>query len=426
MKLHTRILVGFSVGAAFGLLSRAILGGDHASLQWVTDNIAEPTGRIFLRLLLMCVVPLVFSSIAVGMVGLGDVSHMGRVGGKTLLYTLCVSSISVLIGLGTANLLRPGDHLDSTLKQELLQKYQDKASTVVQSSSSSNKPFAQAIVEILPDNPIAAAAKSPPDMLGLMLFAILFGVALALIHKNEETKEQANTLMHVLDAVFAVSSKIVQMALQLAPIGVGALLFTMTARFGADLLVSLAFFVISVLGALAVQQFGVYPLLLKFFSKMSPLHFFRKIRTVMLTAFSTSSSNATLPTALSCATDDLQLPKETASFVLTIGATANQNGTALFEGITVLFLAQVFGVDLTLLQQGAVLGLAVISGVGTAGVPSGSLPFIAVVLGSVGVPPEAIAIVIGVDRLLDMCRTVLNVTGDLVCAVIVSDGEKSV
>jgi DAACS family dicarboxylate/amino acid:cation (Na+ or H+) symporter len=202
-------------------------------------------------------------------------------------------------------------------------------------------------------------------------------------------------------------------------------LFTLTARLGFDVLKQLGAYVLVVLGALALHQFGVYSLSVWWLGRMSPLFFFRSIRDAMVTAFSTASSNATLPTALLVAERDLKLPSHVSRFVLTIGSTANQNGTALFEGVTVLFLAQFFGVHLTIAQQITVCFICVLGGIGTAGVPAGSIPVVMMILGMVGIPPEGIGMILGVDRFLDMCRTTLNVTGDLAAAVVVSRGEEA-
>ncbi len=211
--------------------------------------------------------------------------------------------------------------------------------------------------------------------------------------------------------------------MRIAPLAVFCLLFTMTGRFGFGLLVGLGWYVVAVLLGLSIHMFGVYSLSVAFLSRIPPLEFFRRIRTVMVTAFSTSSSNATLPTALRVSEEALGVPRDINAFVLTVGATANQNGTALFEGVTVLFLAQLAGIDLSIGQQLMVLYLAILGGIGTAGVPSGSIPFVILVLATVGVDPALIAIILGVDRLLDMCRTVLNVTGDLTAATYVARSE---
>ena len=417
VPLHVRILSGFAVGALAGNGAHAILGDDHAGLEWVVANITEPTGKIFLRLLLLTVVPLVFSSLVLGVPGLGDLRKLGRVGLKTLVYTLVVSSISVVIGLCIANGVKPGERLDPQVREKLTEKYKAKAEEVAAKAKADKKSTATAIVEIVPDNPLAAMAKTPPDMIGLMLFSIFFGAALTLI-----PAQKAGAVTAVLEGVYEAVSTMIHLVMIVAPLGVAALLFTMTARFGFWIVLSLGLYVACVLAGLAIHQFVVYSALLKFVGRVSPILFFSRIREVMLTAFSTSSSNATLPTALKV-TEEIGVPRDIGSFVLTVGATANQNGTALFEGVTILFLAQVFGVDLSIYQQLLVLVLAVVSGIGTAGVPSGSIPFIAVILGMFGIPVEGIAIILGADRLLDMCRTVLNVTGDVACAVVIARTE---
>jgi DAACS family dicarboxylate/amino acid:cation (Na+ or H+) symporter len=227
----------------------------------------------------------------------------------------------------------------------------------------------------------------------------------------------------VFDGIFQISAKVIDMVMWIAPFAVACLLFTTTSRFGFDLVRALGWFVFTVLGALALHMFGVYSISVALLSRISPVEFFRRIRVAMVTAFSTSSSNATLPTALRVSEENLGVPREINTFVLTVGATANQNGTALYEGVTVLFLAQLAGVDLTLSQQILVAYLAILGGVGTAGVPSGSIPFIIVVLTTIGVNPALIALILGVDRILDMCRTTLNVTGDITAATYVARSE---
>ena len=219
--------------------------------------------------------------------------------------------------------------------------------------------------------------------------------------------------------------RLIGLVIACAPVGVAALLFNLTAQLGYEILQQLAIYVIVVLLALAIHQFVVYSLAVKLLGGMSPLAFFKGIQEAMVTAFSTSSSNATLPTALRVAEEKLHLPPSASRFVLTIGATMNQNGTALFEGVTVLFLAQFYGIELSLAQQAMVVGICILGGIGTAGVPSGSIPVVAMILGLVGIPVEGIGLILGVDRFLDMCRTVLNVSGDLAAAVVVSRGEES-
>lgn len=418
LPLHARILAGFLIGAAAGIAVHASFPENDPGVERIVTNFTEPAGRLFLRALILTIVPLVFSSLVLGVVGLGDLRKLGRVGAKTLGYTLSVSAISVLIGLAMANGVKPGDRLSPETRASLIERYKGDAEKVAATAAGQKKPAAVAILDVIPENPVASAARIPPDMLGLMFFSVFFGVALALV-----PNERKGGLVSALEGVYEAASTMIHLVMWVAPFGVAALLFTMTARFGFGLLWTLGLYVVCVLAALAIHQFVVYSLILKLIGRVSPLEFFKRMRHVMLTAFSTSSSNATLPTAIKTSEELLHVPRDIGSFVLTVGATANQNGTALFEGVTILFLAQVFGVQLDMTQQLTVLVLAVVSGIGTAGVPSGSLPFIAIILGTVGVPVEGLAIVIGVDRLLDMCRTVLNVTGDVACAVVIAKSE---
>ena len=251
-----------------------------------------------------------------------------------------------------------------------------------------------------------------------MFFALVIGVAITLIPVTV-----TGPFLQGLEALYEITAKIIEMIMKFAPYAVACLLFNNTARFGLDLLQALAWFMLTVLLGLSLHMFGVYSLSVYFLSRMSPIDFFKRIKTVILTAFSTSSSNATLPTALRVSEENLGVPQEINSFVLTVGATANQNGTALYEGVTVLFLAQLAGVDLSLGQQLMVVYLAILGGIGTAGVPSGSIPFIIGVLVTIGVNPALIAIILGVDRILDMCRTTLNVAGDITAATFVARSE---
>ena len=432
VALHTRILIGLVVGAGAGLLVNALVGGDNSRVAWIISNITEPIGQLFLRLLLMIVVPLVFSSLVVGVAGIGDIRKLGRVGLKTFAYTIVISAISVAIGLTLANTVRPGKRIDPSTAEALKARYGSDASKQVEAAQQpgpTDSVLMQVVKTIVPKNPIAAIAglqpnstglikDDTPNMLHLMFFSLILGIAVTLV-----SPEVAGPLVRGLEALYAVSAKIIDIIMKVAPFAVACLLFTNAARFGLDLFAALGWFVATVLVGLALHMFGIYSLSVYFLSRLSPLQFFRRIKTVMLTAFSTSSSNATLPTALRVSEENLGVPREINSFVLTIGATANQNGTALYEGVTVLFLAQLAGVDLTLGQQVVVAYLAILGGIGTAGVPSGSIPFIVLVLVTIGVNPALIAIILGVDRILDMCRTTLNVVGDITAATYVARSE---
>jgi DAACS family dicarboxylate/amino acid:cation (Na+ or H+) symporter len=422
IALHTKILIGLSVGVIAGVTVNQLFTGDHPRVIWVVDNITNPIGQLFLRLLLMIVVPLVFASLVVGVAGIGDIRKLGRVGVKSFGYCLVISAISAVIGITLANTIRPGDKIDAATARALEQRFATDATNRVadaQKAKSASTPLMSVIETIVPKNPFfAISAKEDANMLHLMFFALVLGIAITLIPVTVTAP-----VLRVLEGVYEITAKIIEMIMKFAPYAVACLLFNNTARFGIDLLQALGWFVVTVLLGLALHMFGVYSLSIYFLSRISPLEFFRRIKTVILTAFSTSSSNATLPTALRVSEQNLGVPQEINSFVLTVGATANQNGTALYEGVTVLFLAQLAGVDLTLGQQVMVVYLAILGGIGTAGIPSGSIPFIIGVLVTIGINPALIAIILGVDRILDMCRTTLNVTGDLTAATYVARSE---
>jgi DAACS family dicarboxylate/amino acid:cation (Na+ or H+) symporter len=413
---HTKILFGLVLGLVLGLTAHAVAPG-APWLEWAVRNVAYPIGQIFLRLIFMIVVPLVFSSLVLGVLELGDVKNLGRVGAKTLLYTLFASGISVGIGVGLVNFFRPGEGLDPAVRDQLEGTFATQSQSAIDSAKKA-VPWTDALLSLIPRNPLAAAVDAlNGEMLSLMVFAVFFGVALAQIRRQKEV------LIDVLEGIQRVSMKIVDWAMGLAPFGVAALMFSLTARSGFAVVPRLGGYAGVVVGGLAIQMFVVYSGILKLLGRVSPVEWFFRCREVVLTAFSTASSNATLPTSLQTSTEKLGVAPRIGNFVLTVGATGNQNGTALFEGVTVLFLAQVFGVRLDLGQQVTVVLMSILAGVGTAGVPGGSLPMIVIVLQSVGVPPEGIGIILGVDRLLDMCRTVLNVVGDLVCATVVARSE---
>jgi Na+/H+-dicarboxylate symporter len=410
-KLQWRILIGFVVGLVAGLLTYTV-APDAPWVETVVTYVTGPIGRIFLNLLFMLVIPLLFSALVVGIAEMGEVRELKAIGLRTLAYTVIVSGIAVAISLAAVNLLRPGDGVDPEAARELLAQGGENAAGIVAAAGES-KTGIEAVIGIVPNNVIAAMGAN--DVLAVMFFALFFGIGLLLVQTR-----RTEQLKDVIEGVFEVAMKLIGLVIQLAPIAIFCFMFNLSAQFGWDLLVKLAAFVGVVLLALAIQMFGVFPALLKFVAGKSPLAFFRQTREASVVAFSTASSNATLPTALRVAETELKLPPKISRFVLTIGATANQNGTAMFEGVTVLFLAQFFNVDLTLAQQAFVMLVCILAGVGTAGVPGGSLPVIVIILGSIGVPPAGIGLILGVDRFLDMCRTTLNVVGDLVAAQVIS------
>ncbi|MBI5503747.1 MAG: dicarboxylate/amino acid:cation symporter [Deltaproteobacteria bacterium] len=424
IALHWRILAGLVIGAGLGIAANLTLGPGNAAVAWICANLAQPLGQVFLRLIFMVVLPLVFSALTLGVVEIGDVSRLRRMGLTTLALTVLLSSGSVAIGLSLVNTLRPGDHLSETTRVELRTRFtagESTARAVAQSHQA--KPMREVLIDLLPKNPLqemvgALDGSSPGGgMLAVMVFALLFGIAITLV------PERTGPLVSVLEGLYDVSMAVIGMAMAIAPLGVAGLTFSLTATLGLEILSTLAGYVATVLLALALHATVVYAAALAAIARVNPLRFAADGSDALVTAFATSSSNATLPTSLRVAEDKLGIHREVSRFVLTVGSTANQNGTALYEGVTVLFLAQVFGVDLSLSQQITVVLMSVLAGIGTAGVPGGSLPLVAIVLVSVGVPAEGIGIILGVDRLLDMCRTAVNVGGDLVIAACVQRRE---
>lgn len=424
LPLHTQIFIGLLIGATLGLAANFAMSrlDKNARLYQALETsiaVAEPLGKVFLRLVLMVVLPLVFSALALGVLELGDLRKVGRVGLRTLFFTAILSLTAVGIGVGLVGTIQPGSRLPVAKRDELREKYAKQAGENVDKAKKA-KSISQTLLDIIPENPLQEmvgaldGSSKGNGMLAVMFFSLVFGIALT------ATPDRTGTVVRCLEGLFDVAMVIIAFAMRIAPYAVACLIYAITATLGLDILSTLFWFVLTALLGLSLHLFVVYPIVIWVFTGRKPLSFFRDVSDAMVTAFGTSSSNATLPTALRVAEENLSIPREVARFVLTVGATGNQNGTALYEGVVVLFLAQVFNVQLDFSQQVAVVLMSVLAGVGTAGVPGGSLPLIVVVMTSVGVPGEGIGIILGVDRVLDMCRTVLNVTGDLAVATCVA------
>lgn len=442
MPLHWKIVIGLLVGAILGGVANAVNSritpstdpeaswvfrdakgnGTLDGLDFLAGDVAETIGRVFLRLILMIVVPLVVSALALGVIGIGDLRKLGQIGLRTFVLTAILSTIAVCLGVALVNTIQPGNALDSEQREVLKERYATDASTTVAKAKAA-KSLKQTLLDMIPENPLQEmvgavdGSSKGNGMLAVMVFSLILGVAVTLI-----PPERARTLTAIFEAVFDVTMVIIGFAMAIAPYAVACLTFALVAQLGWTIVVPLMGFVVTVLIGFAIQLFVVYPITLIVLTRRSPREFFRLIQEAMWTAFGTSSSNATLPVALRVAEEKLKIRPEVSKFVLTIGATGNQNGTALYEGVVILFLAQAFGVELTLGQQITVVLMSILAGIGTAGVPGGSIPMIVVVMTSVGVPAEGIGIILGIDRILDMCRTVLNVTGDLTLATCVNQG----
>ncbi len=413
--LHVKVMLGFILGTLAGLAVHA-LAADATWVQGVIEYATRPFGQVFLNLLFMLVVPLMFSALVLGVAELGDIASLGRLGWKTLIYTATVTAVAVGIGLVCVNLFQPGAHMDPALVEQAM----TNAKTGEIVSKGSQLRLMDLLVNIVPHN-IVGAMGDDKQKLGIVFFALMFGIGLVM-----KPTPGTRAFKSALHGMFEICMHLIGMFIKLAPYAVAAFMFNLTSQLGWDVIRSLLWFVATVLLALALHGFVVLPLWVRMMGGMSPRTFFRGTQEASLTAFATASSTATLPVTLRVAEENLKLPRKVSRFVLTVGASANHHGTALFEGITVLFLAQVYGLHLGLPQQLMVLLLCILGGIGTAGIPSGSLPVIAMICGIIGIKPEGIGIILGVNTFLDMCRTSLNVTGDLATAVVVAhrSGEK--
>jgi Na+/H+-dicarboxylate symporter len=414
VKLHNKLAIALVAGITLGAALHPY--ADAPALAAFSTHVLRPIGQIFLRTIFMIVVPMVFSALVIGVYQLGRGRDLSGVAGRTLAFTVILSGTSVLIGVVLVNALQPGRGVQLAGTATPPPGVQ-----TLEANAAAAKPLSDILIELVPRNPLESAVRAlDGEMLPLMVFAVIFGIAVAGLARPDD---EDVLLVRVFQQIFDACMRIVHFAMLLAPFAVFAIVFNTAFTFGTGIVASLLYYVITVVLGLLLQQFVVYSALLWSIARRSPGEFFRNCREVYLYAFSTASSNATLPLALDVAETKLRLPPQISRFVLTVGSTANQNGTALFEGVTVLFLAQVYGLDLAIGQQVRVMVMSILAGVGTAGVPGGSLPMVMIVAQSVGIPADGMALILGVDRFLDMCRTAVNVSGDLVIAALVSARE---
>lgn len=422
-KLANRILIGLVVGLVAGVIT---LGLGHywppilTVMKEVSVAVFDPVGQVFLRLLFFVIIPLVFASLAGGVLQLGNPAKLGPLAGRTFFFFFLNMSIAVGLGLLVMNVVNPGSVIDDATKQSLLANYGGDAARHVanQQQAQSSLSLMTLVDMFMPRNLFGAfvgnSRTSLGDVLPLILFAILVGAVGTTL-----AEDRRRQLQEGLDTISHLMTGIVHIALRIAPYAVPAMIYSVVVRVGIDIVLALGVFVLSCIGVMVLHLFGVMAIWLKIWTKWSPREYFSTIKDVLVTAFSTSSSAATLPAALQSATERLKLAPSTAGFVLPLGTTMNMSGTALYEGCVVLFVAQVFGVDLGMGQQLTLLLLAVLSAVAVAAIPGGSLPLIAGLLATFGIDPAGIGIILGVDRILDMCRTATNVGCDLTTAVVV-------
>jgi len=427
-RLANRILIGLALGAVAGSVVLAVgnfVPGLLEGAQWFATTVCDPLGQVFLRMLFFVVIPLVFASLANGVVQLGELSHLGPLAGRTFTLFFLNMSIAATLGLLMMNILQPGSRLDEETSAQLIQEYSGQAQKHVETRASQPEMTPGTVVDMfMPRNLFGAFVGNQRNVLGdvlpLILFSILVGAAGLGLPKERKQRFQDG-----LETVTDLMTGIVHFALKLAPYAVPAMIFSVVVKVGFDIVVALGLFVIGCVSMLLLHLFGTMSIWLRFLAKRNPVEFFRQIKDVLVTAFSTSSSSATLPAALAAARERLGIAPSTAGFVLPLGTTMNMSGTALYEGCVVLFVAQVFGVHLDLMQQVTLVLLSVLSAVAVAAIPGGSLPLIAGLLATFGIPPEGIGIIIGVDRILDMTRTMTNVGADVATTVVVDAQQKA-
>ena len=424
MSLPTKILIGLFVGAAFGVVLNLMFApelGAAASetfrtVEWWADQVVKPFGDLFLRLLFMVVVPIVFCSLYLGVSGLGSVQKIGSLGTRTLAWFLSTTAIAATLGIVLVRVIEPGKHVSPETVERIKEQYGTIAQAKFEQAAAA-KGWLQMVVDFVPTNVIGAAADNK-SILGLIIFALILGAA-----SPRMGSDKTRVLKDLLEGLYELCIKVLSWVMELAPLGVACLIFHATAKLGVDVMKLVGWYFVTAMGGLLFYQLVVITALAKIFAGLSPRRFYRGIRTLMVTAFSTSSSNATMPTTIRTAVEEFGAPKEIAGFVMPLGATMNMNGTALFEGVSVLFLAQVYGSGLDITQQAMVVSFSVLIAIGAAGVPGGSIPLLAIVLSYVNVPVEFLALILGVDRLVDMTRTMPNVCSDLVCSLWLSRRE---
>jgi len=408
LDLPTQILLGLALGAVFG-----IIGNRFGWSGWILAYV-KPVGTAFIRLISLVVVPLVLASLIVGAASLGDPRKLGRVGLKTIVYYLLTTAFSIALGLLLANSIRPGAGLPESVKNQLLANFGGQLDIAV-GRAAERPSMIETLLNIIPTNPAQSLAEG--TMLQIIFFAILVGVAISLT-----PRERTGVFLSFFEGLNDVMIQIVHLVIRLAPYGVFALIAAVVASFGFHILLSLVKYALVTIAGLLILNF-FYPPIVRLFAGIRPSQFLRGIRPAQLIAFSTSSSSATLPVTIQCSTENLGVPLDIASFVLPLGATINMNGTALYQGVSAVFIAQVYGMQLTVVDQLTIVLTATLAAIGTAGAPGVGMLMLVIVLKQVGIPLEGIALILGVERILDMFRTAINITGDASAAVVVAASE---
>ncbi len=414
LALHWKIIIGMILGVVYGIIS--------SNLGWIdfTNHWIKPWGVIFVNMLKLIAVPLVFASLIKGVASLSDISRLSSIGGKTIAFYLVSTIISVTIGLFFVNIIQPGNTFSQEKRLELKDAYASKADEKISAAKSvKDEGPLQFVVDIVPSN-IFYSASNNKNMLQVIFFAILFGIALIML-----PKENTVYVKGFFDGINDIILQIVDLIMLLAPYGVFALLAGLVVDFGAsnDLFIALGMYSLTVVIGLGIMIFFIYPLILRFFTKIKYFDFFKAISPAQMLAFSTSSSAATLPVTMERCEEQLGVSKEVSSFVLPLGATINMDGTSLYQAVAAVFIAQAFGYDLDISAQLTIVLTATLASIGAAAVPGAGMVMLVIVLSSIGIDPEGIALIFAVDRILDMMRTVVNVTGDATVASLVASTE---
>jgi len=419
LALHWKIIIGLILGIVYGVIG-AMSGWGSFTADWIA-----PFGKIFINLLKLIAIPLVLASLVTGVASLSDLRKLSRIGGKTIAIYIITTAIAVTIGLVLVNILKPGKHVPAEMRTQLQQLYHaDVQSRASLAEQAKERGPLQPIVDMVPDNFFGAAA-SNRNMLQIVFFAIFIGIGLIQV-----TKESAQPIITFFESFNEVIIKLVDIIMLMAPIGVFALIADTINSVAKDnisqvieLLGALGFYSIAVLLGLLIQTLVTYPAILKLFTPMKLKTFFSAMGPVQLVAFSTSSSGATLPVTMERAENNLGVSEEVSSFVLPLGATINMDGTALYQAVAAVFIAQTLNIALGIGAQLTIILTAVLASIGTAAVPGAGIIMLVIILEAIGVPSAGIALILGVDRILDMCRTVTNVTGDATVATMVAASE---
>lgn len=412
LALHWQILLGIVLGVLFGVLLSQFSWGKDFAVDWI-----KPFGTIFINLLKLIAIPLIITSLITGIANLKDLTQLSSMGSKTFVIYMITTLIALAVGLGVVNSIRPGDYVSEQTRVEMQSQYEDVADAAVQRAEevAANRGPLQPLVDIVPEN-IFGAVSSNVNMLQVILFTILCGVALMMI-----PKERSEPLVVLFNGAADVILKIVDMIMRLAPIGVFGLMLALVVEIESpDVFVALGMYSLTVVFGLLILLYVIYATIIKVFGGMSPLQFYKKILPAKLVGFSTSSSAATLPVTTECVEERLGVNKKISGFVLPIGATVNMDGTCMYQAVAAVFIAQVTGHDLSLVDQLTIVLTATLASIGSAPVPGAGMIMLVIVLESIGVDPASIFLILAVDRPLDMCRTVVNISGDAMIALVVN------